>query len=85
MLWSGTLFLEKIEHLKEEVAIDLGYQGSPRDKGILHLKPIDLEGDVIDVHEVNAEGRGQSGLLRLISLVRGLGYEGQIALDTLQV
>ena len=71
--------------LEEEVAVDLGDQGPPCDKGVLHLEPIDPEGHVVDVHEVDAEGCRQPGLSGFIGLVGRLGDEGQVALDALQV
>ena len=65
------------------MAVDLSKQCPPCDKGIPHLQPVDAEGHIVDVYEVDAEGSGQPGLLRFISLVGRLGNEGQVALDAL--
>ena len=72
-------------HLEKEMAVDLGKEGAPRHKSISHLQAVDAEGHVIDVHEVDAEGCGQPGLLGLVCFVGRLGNEGQIALNALQV
>ena len=67
------------------MAVDLGDQGPPGHERVPHLQPIDAQGHVVDVHEVDAEGCGEAGLLRLIGLVRGFRDEGEVALDALQV
>lgn len=71
--------------LEQEVAVDLGDESPPSDESILHLEAIDPQGDIVDVHEMDAEGCREASLAWLVRLVGRLGDEGQVALDALQI